>query len=122
MTAAAIHSMDLFGDRRLAGILALLVSTVVLAQTAEHSDLNVTIDDLQKQEIYATAGDWRKPEADVEEEAWREPKPQVAQKSRIDIGYDSIYDDARMQREETRTTLDFEIEKYKPSSAFKVKF
>jgi len=122
MTAVEINSVDLVGDRRLAGLLVLLVSTVVLAQTAEHADLNVTIDELQKQEIYATAGDWRKLETEVEEEAWRKPKPQVAQKSRIDIGYDSIYDDARIQREETRTTLDLEIERYKPSSAFKVKF
>lgn len=122
MTAVAIDSVDFVGDRRMVGLLALLVSTVVLAQTAAQSDLDLTIDELQKQEIYATSGDWRKPETDVPEEAWRRPKPQVAQKSRIDIGYDSIYDDARIQREETRTTLDLEIERYKPSSAFKVKF
>lgn len=122
MTAVLTRPADLIGDLRLPGLCLLMFSAVVLAQTVEHSDLDVTIDELQKEEIYATAGDWRKPEVDAEEEAWRKPEPQVAEKSRMQFGYDSIYDEARQREQTTATTLDFEIEKYKPSSAFKVKF
>ncbi len=121
MTHVAIHSIGIVGERRLAGLFGLLASALVLAQTADRLDPSMTIDELQKQEIFDTAGDWRKAEAE-EEAAWREPEPAVTQRSRIEYGYDSLYDEARQRREQPATTLDLEIEKYKPNSAFRVKF
>lgn len=122
MTVAALKTVRHPADFRNAGLLALLASTIVIAQTADQYDLSITIDDLQRQEIFDSAGDWRKVEV-VVEETWRQPPPpKVVQKSRIDVGYDSIYDDARLRRDQTETILDLELEKYKPSSAIQVKF
>ena len=60
----------------------------------------------------------------VEEDEWRQPnkKPEVAPKSRITFGYESFYDDPAMRRDQTTTVHDLEIEKYRPSSAFQIKF
>ncbi len=117
-----MHPFGGVGEWRLTALFVLAVSTLVLAQTADQLDLSITIDELQKQEIFATAGDWRKPDVEEEEQAWREPQPQVVQRSRIEYGYDSLYDEARQRQEQPATTLDLEIEKYKPNSAFRVKF
>lgn len=123
MTAVTMQPVAAAAGVRALGPWVLLMSAVALAQTVEQSDFSVTVEELQKQEIYATAGDWRKAEAKEEEEAaWRKPEPQVAPKSRIEYGYESIYDEARIREEQPRTTLDLEIERYKPDSAFKVKF
>ncbi|MGI9341876.1 MAG: hypothetical protein ACR2QV_03450 [Gammaproteobacteria bacterium] len=110
---------------RLTGPLVLLVSAVVLAQTADQADVSIMLDDLQKQEILESAGDWRtaKTETEIDDE-WRQPKPkpQPVERSRIKVGYESIYDDPQIRRDQTTTTLDLELEKRKPSSAFKIKF
>jgi len=123
MTATAMQPVASAAGVRALGPWVLLMSAVALAQTVEKSDSSVTVDELQKQEIYTTAGDWRKAEAKEEEEAaWRKPEAPIAPKSRIEYGYESIYDEARIREEQPRTTLDLEIERYKPDSAFKVKF
>lgn len=85
--------------------------------------MSVSIDDLQRQEILESAGDWRTADTDTDpEEEWRKPKPQPVERSRIEVGYESIYDDPQIRRDQTTTTLDLEIEDYKPNSAFKLKF
>ena len=111
------------GRMRISALPVLLVSVFVFAQTVEQNDLSVTIDERQKEEIYADAGDWRGPDMELEEDVWRKTeRVEVAPKTRMQFGYDSVYDDARMRRDEPRTTLDLEIEKYKPDSAFKIRF
>lgn len=121
MAAAAIRPVATIGERRLTGLFALLASTLVLAQAVDQFDMSITIDELQKREIFDAAGDWRKTEAE-EEQAWREPEPEITQRSRIEYGYDSLYDEARQRKEQPATTLDLEIENYKPNAAFRVKF
>ena len=106
---------------RLTGALVLVASAVVLAQTTDRSDVSISIDDPQKQEILESAGDWRKAETETEDE-WRKPEPKAVERSRIEVGYESIYDDPQIRRDQTTTTLDLETEDYKPSSAFKLKF
>lgn len=124
MTAIAVNAAEAVSVQRLTAPLLLFASAFVIAQTADHLDLSVTIDDLQKQEIYASGEDWRKPELSAEEEEWRQPDEpvDVAPKSRITFGYESFYDDPQMRRDQTTTTHDLEIEKYRPSSAFQIKF
>ncbi|MFW2405166.1 MAG: hypothetical protein ACN4GT_10395 [Gammaproteobacteria bacterium] len=105
-------------------LLALLSSAWVFAQTAENLELSVTIDELQKQEILSsTEDDWRKPEV-VEQEEWRQPaeKPEPVQRSRMQFGYESIYDEARIRRDDPVSTDSPDLEKYKPSTMFKVTF
>ena len=80
---------------------------------------------MQKEAIYASADDeWRNPEVEAEQEEWRQPekKAEAAPKSRITFGYESFYDDPAMRRDQTTTVHDLEIEKYRPSSAFQIKF
>ena len=105
-------------------LLALLSSAWAFAQTEDNLDLSVTIDELQKQEIYSSAGDWRKPEVAEEKEEWRKPreKPQPVVRSRMQFGYESIYDDARIREDDPISTSSPDLEKYKPSTMFKVTF
>lgn len=121
MTAIGLQAPDPVVGRGLAAMLV-IASCVVLAQSADHLDPTTALDERQKREIYESAGDWRAAEAAVEDE-WRQAaKPEPAPKSRITFGYESLYDDPQIRRDQTTTTLDLEIEKYRPSSAFQIKF
>ena len=123
MTSAAFNpSIDVMSSR-MPLLLMLLLSAWAFAQTAENLDPSITIDDLQKQEILSSAGDWRKPEVE-EEEGWRDTRerPDPAQRSRMQFGYESIYDDARIRRDDPVSTYSPDLEKYKPSTMFKVTF
>ena len=125
MTSATANSFALLAMPRGTFLLALLSSAWVLAQTAENLDLSVTIDDLQKQEILSsTEEDWRKPDVVEEEEEWRRPeeKPEAVQRSRMQFGYESIYDEARIRRDDPVSTNSPDLEKYRPSTMFKVTF
>jgi hypothetical protein len=124
MTSATANSFASLAMPRGTFLLALLSSAWVLAQTAENLDPSVTIDDLQKQEILSsTEEDWRKPDV-VEEEEWRQPeeKPEAVQRSRMQFGYESIYDEARIRRDDPVLTNSPDLEKYRPSTMFKVTF
>jgi hypothetical protein len=124
MTSATANSFASPAMPRGTLLLALLSSAWVLAQTAENLDPLVTIDDLQKQEILSSSeDDWRKPEV-VEEEEWRQPeeKPEAVQRSRMQFGYESIYDEARIRRDDPVSTNSPDLEKYRPSTMFKVTF
>ncbi|MBT8443520.1 MAG: hypothetical protein HKN81_03410 [Gammaproteobacteria bacterium] len=105
-------------------LLALLSSAWVFAQTAKNLDPSATIDELQKQEILSsTEDDWRRPEV-VEEDEWRQPDEKIkpVQRSRMQFGYESIYDEARIRRDDPVSTYSPDLEKYKPSTMFKVTF
>lgn len=123
MTSAALNSATAVTVPRAPLLIAVLSSAWAFAQTAENLDLSITIDDLQKQEILSSSGDWRKPEV-VEEEEWRDTraKPDPVQRSRMQFGYESIYDDARIRRDDPISTTSPDLEKYKPSTMFKVTF
>ncbi len=124
----AIKTPDTRGDIRAVGLFALLLSAIVLAQTANDVDQSMTIDEVQIEEIFDNADDWREPEVDakvdLDLEAWRdtEPEPQMAPKTRMQFGLKSVYDDPRIRRDQAPTTLDLDLEKDKPSSAFQFKF
>jgi len=125
MTSATANSLALLAMPRGTFLLALLSSAWVLAQTVENLDPSVTIDDLQKQEILSsTEEDWRKPDVVEGEEEWRQPeeKPEAVQRSRMQFGYESIYDEARIRRDDPVSTNSPDLEKYRPSTMFKVTF
>lgn len=124
MTFATTNSFVSLAMPRGTFLLALLSSAWVLAQTADNLDMSITIDELQKQEILSsTEDDWRKPEV-VEEEEWRQPEEnrEPVQRSRMQFGYESIYDEARIRRDDPVSTYSPDLEKYKPSTMFKVTF
>ena len=124
MTSVATSPQAIDLSPRAALLLALLLSAWAFAQNGDDLDLSITIDELQKQEIYSSAGDWRKPEVVEEDEEWRKPreKPEPVQRSRMQFGYESIYDDARIRQDDPISTSSPDLEKYKPSTMFKVTF
>ena len=124
MTSVATSPQAIELSPRAALLLALLLSAWAFAQNEDNLDLSITIDELQKQEIYSSAGDWRKPEVVEEDEEWRKPreKPEPVQRSRMQFGYESIYDDARIRQDDPISTASPDLEKYKPSTMFKVTF
>ena len=79
-------------SRWLIGVSIMLVSFVVLAENTARLEISpVYDDDLVIDEIYKSANGWRKP-PEYESE-WRPEKQ--AQKSRIQFGYDSAYEEMR---------------------------
>ena len=123
MISAAVNPVTAITVPRTPLLIAVLLSAWAFAQAADNLDPSITIDDLQKQEILSSAGDWRKPEV-VEEEEWRDTreKPKPAERSRMQFGYESIYDDARIRQDDPISTTSPDLEKYKPSTMFKVTF
>jgi hypothetical protein len=80
------------GSRWLLGLTVMLFSLVVLAENAARLDISPAYDDeRQSDAIYSSATRWRKP-PEFERE-WR-PEEQ-GQKSRIQFGYDSVYEEMR---------------------------
>jgi hypothetical protein len=128
----AINTPDTRGDIWAVGLFGLLLSALALAQTANDVDQSMMIDEVQIEEIYDNADDWRETEteteavAEIDLDAWRdtepEPELQVAPKSRMQFGLQSVYDDPRIRRDQAPTTLDLDFDNEKPSSAFQFKF
>jgi hypothetical protein len=79
-------------NRWLLGLPVMLCSLVVLAENTARIDISPGYDDeRQSDEIYKSATGWRKP-PEFESE-WR---PEVQeQKSRIQFGYDALYEEMR---------------------------
>jgi len=124
----AINTPDTRGDVWAVGLCGLLLSALALAQTANNVDQSMTVDEVQIEEIYDNADDWRETGtevvAEIDLDAWRdtEPEPRVAPKTRMQFGLQSVYDDPRMRRDQAPTSLDLDLERDKPSSAFQFKF
>lgn len=123
MTSATFNPSTDVMPPRTPLLLMLLLSAWAFAQAAENLDPSITIDDLQKQEILSSTGEWRKPEVEEKDE-WRDTRerPEPVQRSRMQFGYESIYDDARIRRDDPVSTYSPDLEKYKPSTMFKVTF
>jgi hypothetical protein len=129
MAALALNASPMEAPVANAGVRAvvlscLLLSAFALAQTANETDMTITVDERQKAEVYADNDAWRRPEKELDLEAWRDaPPPPVepARKGRMQFGYESVYDDPRIRRDQTKSTLDLELEQ-KPSSVFQFKF
>lgn len=79
------------GSRWFIGLSVMLFSIVVLAENATRLEISPSYDDRLTDEVYSSANGWRKP-PEYESE-WRPEKHK--QQSRIQFGYDSVYDEMR---------------------------
>jgi hypothetical protein len=118
-TATATATETGNGSRWLIGLSVMLVSFVVLAENTARLEISpVHDDDLVLDEIYKSANGWRKP-PEYESE-WRPEKQ--AQKSRIQFGYDSAYEEMRARGNDYTVGTGLGLKDQPQSTQIKISF
>jgi hypothetical protein len=112
-TGARINS------RWLIGLSVMLFSLVVLAENDARLEISPAYDDDRvTDEIYSSTSGWRRP-PEYESE-WRPEKQQ--QESRIQFGYDSVYEEMRARDNDYSQNTGFGLKDRQQNTQFKIGF
>jgi hypothetical protein len=106
--------------RQLTGLVLLLASVVVLAQTVERLESIPEYSDRVTDEIYDNAGAWRLPP--VTENEWRPQPEENKSQSRFTFGYDSAYEEMQNRNDDQYRTDPMEFGGERPGSIFRFNF
>jgi len=106
-------------SRWLIGLSLILFSLVVLAQNATRLNISPAYDDDRlSDEIYSSAGGWRSPPEYGSE--WR---PEIQkQESRIQFGYDSVYEEMRARSNDYTLNPGLGLKDHPQNAQFKIGF
>lgn len=119
MTALAAPTTNAHDvSRWFAGVFAVIISFIALAENTGRITLSPTYDDRLTDEIYDSTRGWRKPPA--YEDEWRTKEPQ--QESRIQFGYDSTYEALRMRDSAQSMHTTQKLRDPKPATQFRIGF
>ena len=106
--------------RQLVGLVLLLASVLVLAQTVDHLESRPEYSDRVTNEIYNNAGAWRLPPATENE--WRPQPEQNKSQSRFTFGYDSAYEEMQNRNDDQYRTDRIEFGGERAGSIFRFNF
>ena len=100
------------------GLGVMLFSLVTMAENTGEPGVSTAHDQRVVDEIYSSAGDWRNPV--VDESDWR-PEAEE-QKSRINFGYDSAYEEMLTREGSKDMYTGPDLEEVRPNTQFRTKF
>ena len=118
MTIAQPHPAGTMLNRRVLSIMVLLASAMVIAQEEPRLQIGTSDGLLLSDEMYEQAEGWRAPP--MIEEPWRAPEREP--RARINFGYDSAYEDARLRDYGLNKTRRSNLREPEPNTLFRLEF
>ncbi len=106
------HKLSFFG--------LMLVSAMVLAQSADRLNPNASFDTRQTDQIFDNAGQWRQTEP--VENAWRSAPITPVDDRRFHFGADSAYEEMQYQSDDRFRNKGSLYDEYRPSPLFRYNF
>ncbi len=118
MTISLLQPAVVMLNRRMLFFAVLLASAIVIAQEEPRLQIGTSDGMLLSDELYEQAEGWRAPP--MIEEPWRAPEPEP--RARINFGYDSAYEDARIRDYGFNQTRRSNLREPAPNTLFRLEF